>query len=114
MFNGSYNSGGCSKMTEINEDNFDRLVQHPVVISSEIRKQIIGDDDKARAYERLTPFILHVMDCYTCHKEGTDKCSWIIKGEKEMRVREGEADIEIGVLPDTIEEAQKVLDGMND
>ena len=95
-------------MTEINEDNFDMLVQTPLIISSKIRKQIIDDDDKARAYERLSPFILHVMDCYVCHKQGTDRCSWIIDENNKSKKPE----VEIIVLPDTIEEAQKALDKM--
>ncbi len=66
------------------------------------------DEDKARAYERLLPFILHVTDCYTCHKEGTDHCSWIIDEYNKSKKPE----VEIVVLPDTIEEAQKALDKM--
>lgn len=93
-------------MTEITEDNFDMLVQTPVIISSKIRKQIIDNEDKARAYERLSPWILHVMDCYDCHKKGTDVCQWTRNKNKKDR------DVEIVVLPDTIEEAQKALDNL--
>ncbi len=64
------------------------------------------NDDKARAYERLSPFILHVMDCYVCHKQGTDKCSWIINENNRTK----KPDVEIMVLPDNIDEAKKVLE----
>jgi len=34
---------------EINEDNFDRLVQHPVVIASAVRTRIIKSDSIVKA-----------------------------------------------------------------
>ncbi len=77
-------------------------------ISDDDIKQILDWKDKGEAYERLEAFILHVMDCHICHKQGTDRCSWIIDANRRSK----KPDVEIVVLPDTIEEAQKVMDGL--
>lgn len=124
MFNGNYSCGVCSKMIDANKDKQSErdnkntndvdglLLEFGCKDWEEWGVLFTKIADEAQAYRRLTPFILHVMDCYVCHKEGTDNCPWVIKGEKEMRIKEGKADIEIGVLPDNIEDAKKALDEM--
>ncbi len=49
-----------------------------IITHDELKKELqdIFDDDKAKAYDRLLPWILHIMDCNDCHKKGTDVCQW--------------------------------------
>ena len=78
----------------------------PFVERKVTKEELTRLTDKAEAYDRLLPWILHVLDCYECHKKGTDVCDWTRDKLKK------DNDIEIVVLPDNIEDARKALEDM--